>query len=60
MRSRKNADAQYWMRAPTDRRRVFPHDWRTSHMKKFLHLYFGGNPPESEEAGKAVMADWMA
>ena len=29
-------------------------------MKKFLYLYFGGNPPESEEAGKAVMADWMA
>lgn len=29
-------------------------------MKKFLYLYFGGNPPASEDAGKAVMAAWMA
>lgn len=29
-------------------------------MKKFLYLYFGGNPPKSAEEGKAVMADWMA
>ena len=29
-------------------------------MKKYLYLYFGGNPPETAEAGKAVMADWMA
>src|SRR5258708_3597804 len=29
-------------------------------MKKFLYLYFGGNPPKSPEEGKAVMADWMA
>ncbi len=28
-------------------------------MKKFLYLYFGGNPPESAEAGRALMADWM-
>jgi hypothetical protein len=28
-------------------------------MKKFMYLYFGGTRPENEEAGKAVMADWM-
>ena len=28
-------------------------------MKKFLYLYFGGNPPATAEAGKAVMAAWM-
>jgi hypothetical protein len=31
-----------------------------SPMKKFLYLYFGGNQPESAEAGRALMADWMA
>ncbi|HEX4303375.1 MAG TPA: hypothetical protein VHZ78_11315 [Rhizomicrobium sp.] len=29
-------------------------------MKKFLYLYFGGNPPKSPEEGKALMNDWMA
>ena len=29
-------------------------------MKKFLYLYFGGNPPKSPEEGKALMDDWMA
>ena len=29
-------------------------------MKRYLYLYYGGRPPESAEAGKAVMADWMA
>src|SRR5262245_1916708 len=29
-------------------------------MKKFVYLYFGGNPPETPEAGQAVMADWMS
>ena len=29
-------------------------------MKKFLYLYFGGNPPKSPEEGKAMMDNWMA
>ena len=29
-------------------------------MKKFLYLYFGGNPPQSAEAGQALMQAWMA
>ena len=29
-------------------------------MKKFVYLYFGGNPPATAEAGKAIMADWMS
>ena len=29
-------------------------------MKKFVYLYFGGNPPATPEAGKAIMADWMS
>ena len=29
-------------------------------MKKFLYLYFGGNPPKSPEEGKALMNDWMS
>ncbi len=29
-------------------------------MKKFLYLYFGGNPPKSAEEGKAMMENWMA
>ena len=29
-------------------------------MKKFLYLYFGGNPPKSPEEGRAVMQAWMA
>ena len=29
-------------------------------MKKFLYLYFGGNPPATPEAGKKVMDGWMA
>ena len=29
-------------------------------MKKFVYLYFGGNPPKSAEEGAALMADWMA
>lgn len=28
-------------------------------MKKFVYLYFGGNPPKSVEEGKAVMQAWM-
>jgi hypothetical protein len=28
--------------------------------KKFLYLYFGGNPPKSAEEGQKVMQDWMA
>ena len=29
-------------------------------MKKFVYIYFGGNPPKSAEEGKAAMANWMA
>jgi hypothetical protein len=29
-------------------------------MNKYLYLYSAGNPPQSEEAGKAQMAAWMA
>ncbi|HXC55703.1 MAG TPA: YciI family protein [Rhizomicrobium sp.] len=29
-------------------------------MKKFLYLYFGGNPPKSADEGKALMQAWMA
>jgi hypothetical protein len=29
-------------------------------MKKFVYLYFGGNPPKSAEEGKAVMQAWMS
>ena len=29
-------------------------------MKKFVYLYFGGNPPKSAEEGQAVMQAWMA
>lgn len=29
-------------------------------MKKFLYLYFGGNPPQSAEAGQQLMQAWMA
>jgi hypothetical protein len=28
---------------------------RERNMKKFVYLYFGGNPPKSAEEGKAVM-----
>jgi len=28
-------------------------------MKKFLYLYFGGNPPKSPDEGKAQMQAWM-
>ena len=29
-------------------------------MAKYLLLYHGGSQPETEEAGKQVMADWVA
>jgi len=28
-------------------------------MKKFLYLYFGGNPSKSPDEGKAQMQAWM-
>ncbi len=27
---------------------------------KYLYLYSGGNPPKTEQEGKAMMAAWMA
>ena len=29
-------------------------------MKRYVYLYYGGRPPETPEAGRAAMADWMA
>ena len=28
--------------------------------KKFLYLYYGGNPPKSPEEGQKIMQAWMA